>query len=127
MANRRSFTAHAALVYLLFIGAVSTGCYGPEPFSEEDYYLRNEGSEVLRVEATHGFGDDPVMLINDVVPPGETTHIHHVTEGSGGHTYPSNFFGTFTVRADERVVYEGVVDEDWTIEDDLGLVLTLPR
>lgn len=96
-----------------------------EPISEEDYYVRNERSETVQVEATHLFTDEPVMLVNDVVPPGETAHVHHVVEGSGGHTFPSNFFSSFTVRAGDEVLYDEVDDADWSYESGLGLVLTI--
>ena len=53
--------------------------------------------------------------------PGAETHIFHAWEGTGGHTFPSNFFKSFTVRAGVEVLYDGVADEDWAADPVLGL------
>jgi hypothetical protein len=94
-----------------------------EPITEEDYYVRNLRSDVLRVVATGHFGDT-VELIEDTVAPEAEVHIFHAWEGSGGHALPSNFLATFEILVGDEVVYEGVRDSDWQ-EHDHGLVLII--
>jgi hypothetical protein len=94
-----------------------------EPITEENYYVRNLRSDVLRVVATGHLGDT-VELLEDTVAPQAEVHIFHASEGSGGHALPTNFFATFEILVGDEVVYEGVRDNDWQ-DQDHGLVLVI--
>ncbi|MDH5674990.1 MAG: hypothetical protein OEZ06_22870 [Myxococcales bacterium] len=90
-----------------------------EPVAESDYYVRNERGDEINLGADGTFG--PVALLVDTVAAGAETHIFHAREEGGGHAFPSNFFGNFTVRAAGEVIYEGVVDEDWQQDPLVGV------
>ena len=91
-------------------------CRKPDDMHEGDYHVANHLSTGLKVYAE--YRNQPVSLLRDTVPPGDTVHIHHVKEGSGGHVYPSNFFSVFRITTvdssgAEVVVHQGLDHRPW--------------
>lgn len=91
-------------------------CRKPDDMHEGDYHVANHLATGLKVYAE--FRGQPVALLRDTVPPGDTVHIHHVKEGSGGHVYPSNFFSVFRITTVDStgsvvLVYQGLDHRPW--------------
>lgn len=108
-----------ALPILLAILAL-TACVKPDDIHEGDHHVANHLTTGLKVYAE--YRDRPVSLLRDTVPPGDTVHIHHVKEGSGGHIYPSNFFSVFRITTvdssgTEVIVHQGLDHGPWQIWD----------
>jgi len=108
---------HMRAILPILLAAISiTACVKPHDLHEGDYHVSNHLSTGLKVYAE--YRNQPVSLLRDTAPPGETVHIHHVKEGSGGHVYPSNFFSVFRITTvdsagTEVLVYQGLDHRPW--------------
>lgn len=99
-----------------------------EAVLEADYFVLNQRTEMACLSAQELFTNLNITLTTSKIPSGEQAHIYHAWEGSGGHPFPSNFFGTFKAMncADSTdIFYEGVVDADWKQLTPDRLLLTL--
>lgn len=103
--------------YLLLLGFF-TSCIQPKELeSTAYYYIVNEGSDSLRIEAEqYGSG---LQLEQDTILPLDTTFVFTAFDGSGGHVLPSNFFSAFKVfslhNGQDSLIYSGVKNNDWNI------------
>lgn len=113
--NNFDFTMRPTLPILL-AALFLTACVKPDDIHEGDYHVANHLTTGLKVYAE--YRNQPVTLLRDTVPPGDTVQIHHVKEGSGGHVYPSNFFSVFRITTvdstgTEVLVYQGLDHGPW--------------
>lgn len=105
---------------LLLAALILTACVKPDDIHEGDYHVANQLATGLKVYAE--YRNQQVSLLRDTVPPGDTVHIHHVKEGSGGHVYPSNFFSVFRITTvdssgTEVIAYQGLDHGPWQVWD----------
>lgn len=119
------------LLAMTILSGNLVGC-GPsgleEAISEADYFVLNQRTEMACLSAKEVGVDLDITFTTPKIPSGEQAHIYHAWEGSGGHTLPSNFFGTFKAVncADSTdIFYEGVVNADWKQLTNDRLLLTL--
>ena len=100
------------------------GCCGciVESVGVADYYVRyeSEGASPASLSATTLSGDALALLV-DEIEPGTEAHIFRAVEGTGGHTMPSNFFGSFQITVAGEVVYDAVDNSDWQEPDWQGV------
>lgn len=104
-----------------FILVVSFNCRGiPEYVSHGEYYITNNTTNKLIVEAFGTWGIGEVELLTNEINPGDKTHIYTFTEGSSGHVRPSNAWAEFYVysetKNDSSIIYFGINDKDWVFE-----------
>lgn len=109
-----------ATLPILFSALFLIACTKPDDIHEGDYYVANHLATGLKVYAE--YRNQPVILLRDMVPPGDTVHIHNVKEGSGGHVYPSNFFSVFRITTvdssgAEVIVHQGLDHRPWRTWD----------
>lgn len=107
------------IAILLAVLAISA-CIKPDDIHQGDYHVANHLTTGLKAYAE--YRGQPVQLMRDSIPPGDTVHIAHVTEGSGGHIYPSNFFSVFRLTTvdstgAEVIAYQGLDHGPWKVWD----------
>ncbi len=80
------------------------------------YFIRNNQRQTLHASGVDRGGVTPRTLD---IPPGATVEVWRVSEGTGGHVRPTNFFASITITpiAGGAPVYSGVRNDDWR---DLG-------
>lgn len=105
-------------VALLLASLLLAACIKPivEPTSNGRYLIDNRTGSGLQVEAETPYG--PVTWLADSLPPDTITAFVDVSQCSGGHVLPSNFFKTFALTTVDSlgnavVVYSGVRNGDW--------------
>ncbi len=99
-----------------FILCLMSSCIQPVEYSSSaDYFVVNSGAQVVLVNTEMLHSD---IALTDTVAPFDTAYIYTAREGSGGHIYPTNFFGSFRVyvvgQTADSMIYEGVHNNDWT-------------
>jgi hypothetical protein len=94
------------------------------------YFIENKTTSDLKISAS--YNGEKIIFLDSLVEAGLLNHIYSVTEGSGGHVMPSNFFTEFKVFAltanGDSLVYDGVNNADWeasgnTADQDFILVV----
>lgn len=79
------------------------------------YFVRNNSNVAVHASGQDRGGVTPIKLD---IAPGDTIEVWRVSEGSGGHVRPSNFFDSIQLtKKGGSVAYSGVRDLDWK---DLG-------
>lgn len=88
-----------------------------EPMAKGVYFIENKTTTDLKLTAS--FNNEPINFLDSLVEAGLVNHVYSVTEGTGGHVMPSNFFTDFKVFAltanGDSLVYEGVNNADWKV------------
>lgn len=95
---------------VLLIGLSACNYAIVEAVNEADYYLVNDSSYDLTIQASR-------ELLTNSVLAGETAFFFAMVEGTGGHTLPSNAFSEFRLLAEvssvQTTAYSGVNNDDW--------------
>lgn len=116
--------------YLIIILLFSLLSCTNEPMARGVYFIDNKTTSNLKISAS--YNGEQIIFLDSLVETERVNHVYSVTEGSGGHVLPSNFFSSFEVFAitgsGDSLVYEGVRNDDWitssnTIDQDITLVI----
>ncbi len=81
-----------------------------ETVARATYYVVNQTEGTVVFEAVHLGGEGS---LNVEIPAGESVEVDRVAEGTGGHTMPSNFYTSHTVRLDGVQIGRTLGDDDW--------------
>lgn len=76
--------------YLIIILLSSLLSCTNEPIAKGVYFIDNKTTSNLKISAS--FNGEQITFLDSLVEAGYVNHVYSVTEGSGGHVLPSNFF-----------------------------------
>jgi hypothetical protein len=107
-----------ALIFSILVSLL-LGCKPVvEPVAFGEYFVTNNTSSVIVLTAFSGSVE--VALTNDMIDPGQKSHIYSIEVAAGGHVMPSNAFTSFTVYSESidpsNIIYSKVDNEDWNYE-----------
>ncbi len=116
-------------LFILLFFFSSCGYFGTwDPVSSSHYWVANLTGSTIYLHAEYNWGNGVVSLETNTIASGQSNYIYTFTEGSGGHTFPSNIFSEFFVYSSlitSNIIYQGINNSDWQDIGNSILLLTV--